>query len=462
MRVLMTGATGLIGKETGKRLVQNGHQLVVLSRDPNRARLQLPFPAEIHAWQEQEPVPAEAIAGIDGIIHLAGEPVADGRWTEQRKERIYNSRVLGTRRIVEAVLQSQTRGKLKVFVLGSAIGFYGSRGDDVIDESAPRGSDFLSGVVNDWENELNLLSEKLPEVRIAKMRTGVVFARSGGALAKMFPVFARGVGGRLGLGQQWMSWIHLNDIARAMIFALETPLASGVFNATAPEPVRNERFTVELARALQRAVFLPVPEAAIRALFGEMSQVVLASQRVLPKRLEESGFRFEYPEFTKAIHEIAEPLREGRHELLAEQWIPKKPDEVFPYFCSETNLEELTPPFLNFHVLGKNTPVITEGTLIDYRLSMHGVPLKWQSRILSWQPSKCFVDEQVAGPYRLWHHTHEFIELGGGTLLRDRVQYKLPLGIFGDLAAGWKVHDDVSKIFSFRRQKIAELFGGRH
>lgn len=172
------------------------------------------------------------------------------------------------------------------------------------------------------------------------------------------------------------------------------------------------------------------------------------------------GFKFEHPEFVKAIRELCEPLQHGQHEFVSEQWVPKKPEEIFPFFSLETNLERLTPPFLSFKVIGKSTPEIREGTLIDYKLSLHGLPVKWRTRIESWQPERFrFVDTQLKGPYRTWHHTHEFLPLAGGTLIRDRVLYKLPLGFFGDVAAGWKVSGDVGQIFDFRRGIIQTLFG---
>ncbi len=461
----MTGATGLIGREVGKRLVEQGHQLVVLSRNPSSARLELPFPAQVFQWDGSEaPPPVEAWAGVDGVVHLAGEPIAEGRWTAERKRRIRDSRVEGTRQLVDSIFASpEICSRMKFFVLGSAIGFYGDRSDEVLDEDSATGEGFLAEVVREWEAQADRLLELRPEaqIRITKIRTGVVFARHGGAIAKMLPVFSRGLGGKLSSGDQWMSWIHLDDIARLFCFAATDSRVSGVINGVAPDAVRNDRLTIELARALHRSVFLPVPRIALRVAFGEMADTLLGSQRVLPRRALELGFEFRYRELTTALNELAEPLREFHHELLAEQWVPMTPEEIFPYFCSEKNLEELTPAFLGFNVLGKSTDLIEQGTEIDYRLSLHGIPLKWRTLIESWRPGVSFVDTQLKGPYRKWHHTHEFIPFAGGTLMRDRVIYKLPLGIIGDLSAGWKVARDVATIFAYRRKKIGEMFAGK-
>lgn len=457
MRVLMTGATGLIGKETGKRLIEAGHSLTVLARDENSSRKQLPFPAKIFKWDIGQPVPHAALKGVEGIIHLAGEPIANGRWTPEQKKKIHDSRVKGTRELVSAVLATNTR--LEVFVLGSATGFYGNSGDTQVDESAPKGKGFLSDVVQDWEAQVEPLEAQ--GIRVAKVRTSVVFSRQGGALDKILPLFERGVGGQLGSGQQWMPWIHIDDISRLFVFALEHENAKGILNGAAPEPIRNERFTKVLAKALGKSVFLPVPEVALKLALGEMSATILDSQRVEPKRTLEVGFEFHYPTLTQAIEEVVTPLRGGQHEIFSEQWLPLKPEELFPFYCDEHNLEELTPPFLKFNVVGKSTAEMEEGTLIDYKLSLHGLPFKWRTRIENWSPGKRFIDTQLSGPYSKWYHVHDFIPFAGGTLVRDRVTYKLPLGFLGDSFAGWKVTNDVKKIFDYRREVIDEKFGQR-
>lgn len=498
MKVLITGATGLIGREVGKLLAAAGHEITVVSRRPALARLQLPFPATVLKWEgEDAPFPVEAVAGQNAIVHLAGEPIAAGRWTEERKRHIRDSRVLGTRRLVEAVRSSpEARHSLRVFVQASAIGIYGDRGDEILTEDAGVGDDFLARVVVDWEKEAeallasdgltgtnpsmnpssgtsvteNLSVGGLANLRLCLVRMGIVLSRHGGALDKMLPVFSKGLGGKLAAGQQWMSWIHIDDAARIFAFCVESEVGDRAprgamprsmpiaINAVAPEPARNERFTIELARALGASVFLPVPETALKAAFGEMSVAVLGSQRVSSARVREMGFEFRHPGLVEALREIGEPLRDGQHEMLQEQWVPRPPDAVFSYFGDEANLERITPPFLGFRVLGKSTPDIRQGTLIDYRLRLHGLPFKWRTRIDEWRPGERFVDVQLKGPYRKWHHTHEFIPFAGGTLLRDRVIYQLPMGVLGDVFAGWKVSRDVESIFAYRREKIGAMF----
>ena len=450
--------------------MEGGHRVVVLSRRPDQARRDLPFPAEVFAWEEAGEPPPSALENIEAVVHLAGEPVAGGRWTAARKARIRDSRVLGTDLLVKSIARSPSaRRSLKTFVMSSAVGFYGDRGDDPVDESSAPGEGFLAEVCVAWEEAGFALAREpgFEGVRIAAVRTGVVLAREGGALPKLLPTFARGMGGKVGSGQQWMSWIHLDDIVGLYLFALESgsgPLSSvsGPLNGVSPHPSRNEGFSLALAKAVGKSLLLPLPEAVVRAALGEMSTVLLTGAKASARKAEGLGYVFRFPDLAPALADLCAPERDGDRQLTSEQWVPRPVDDVFRFFSDAGNLEALTPPFLSFSMdATKNNEAslpMREGTLIDYRLSVHGVPLRWQSRIEEWVPGRRFVDEQTKGPYAKWRHTHEFKALGGGTLLSDRVRYRLPLGGLGSALAGWKVDADVQAIFDFRRQKISELF----
>ena len=456
MRVLLTGATGLIGRELGKALAARGDTLVCLVRDAEGAPRRLPFPATCHAWNHLREVPAEALTGVDAIVHLAGEPVAEKRWTDAQMALIRDTRVLGTQRIVDAV---QAHGaRIKAFVHGSAIGYYGDRADATLHGDSAKGEGYLAELVDDWEGQLRPLADRRPDMRVAIVRTGVVLARHGGALARMLPMFRASAAGRLGSGRQWMSWIHVDDVVRLFVHALDAR-ATGVLEGVAPRPVQNREFTTSLCRSLRVVENVPVPALAIKALYGAMGAVVLDSARIEPHRTLATGFRYRFESIDQALADLLTPLRGGTREKLSEQWVPHAPEAIWPYFCDENNLEALTPDFLEFEVVGKSTPAIGEGTLIDYRLRLSGIPLVWRSRIENWEPARRFVDTQVKGPYAYWHHAHEFVPLAGGTLMRDVVRYRLPLGWLGSVAAGWKVEAQVEKIFAYRAQRIAERFG---
>lgn len=454
MKILITGATGLIGKEIGKKLVKRGHEITVLTRDPQEARGKLPFPATILRWNSfDEELPSIFFDGVDSVIHLAGESIADGRWTKTRKKIIRDSRVLGTRNIVNAIKQSNKT--VKQFISASAIGIYGN-GNDWVDETSPNGKDFLAEVCRDWE--LESLKLKDEGISVVNPRIGIVLSRKGGALEKMIPPFSLGVGGAVGNGSQWMSWIHLEDLTNLFVFLVDNSHLSGAFNAVAPEPVTNKEFSRSLAASFNKKLFIPVPPFVLKAALGEMSSLITDGQKVSSEKIQRAGFKFKYPTAESALNELCSPISMGRKEVFSEIWLPKNCDEVFPFFSDEKNLEKLTPEFLNFKVLNKSTDVITAGTHINYTLKLHWIPMKWRTLIEDWQPGKKFVDRQLIGPYKLWHHTHEFETFAGGTLMRDIVIYELPFGKVGDLVAGSFVKNDVHKIFTYRRKVITEVF----
>jgi hypothetical protein len=255
----------------------------------------------VHAWSpEVEPPPAEALADVTAVFNLAGEPVAGGRWTEERKRRIRDSRVLGTRNLVAGLAAQEHRPK--VLVSASAVGYYGDRGDQIIEESSPPGRDFLADVCREWEQEA-LAAEQLG-IRVVCVRTGLVLAAAGGALAKMLPPFRLGMGGRIGSGEQWMPWIHIDDVVGILLHASQDERVRGAINAVSPTPATNAEFTRELGRALHRPALLSIPRAALRLMFGEMSYVLTASQRTLPTAVERTGYTFEYPDLAPALRAV--------------------------------------------------------------------------------------------------------------------------------------------------------------
>ena len=455
MHVLMTGATGLIGKELGKSLADRGDTLVCLVRNAQEAGRRLPFPAACFEWDHRRAVPAEALIGVEAIIHLAGEPVAEKRWSNEQKDLIRDTRVLGTRQLVQAVLNHHPQ--IKAFVHGSAIGFFGDRADATLDANSAKGAGFLADVVAAWEAELHPLAVGRPDIRVAIVRTGIVLARQGGALARMLPMFRESVAGRLGNGKQWMSWIHIDDIVGLFLHALDSS-AAGVLEGVAPQAVTNREFTKSLCRSLRVLENAPAPSFAIKVLYGEMGGIVLESAKIEPRQTLASGFHYRFESIDLAFADLLTPLQRSTREKVSEQWVPHAPEEIWPYFCDERNLEDLTPEFLKFKVRRKSTREIGEGTLIDYRLKLNGIPMGWQSRIEEWEPARRFVDTQLKGPYSYWRHAHEFIPLANGTLMRDVVHYRLPLGWLGSVVAGWKVESQVDRIFSHRSTKIAERF----
>jgi uncharacterized protein (TIGR01777 family) len=302
MKALVTGATGFVGP----RLLRLLDRPVVLSRDPDRARHAIGHLVDrIIRWDPMQGPPAqEAFQGVDAVIHLAGESVAAGRWTAARKAMIRDSRVIGTRNLVQGIVQAAV--KPRVLVSASAVGYYGDRGEEELTEAASPASDFLAQVCVEWEREA--LAAERAGVRVALARTGIVLGSgSGGALSKMLLPFKLGAGGPLGNGRQWMPWIHVADLARLYLHAAETGSIVGAMNSVAPNPVRNAEFTKVLARQLHRPAFMPAPYFGLRLAFGEFAQVLFASQRVIPKVALDTGFVFQYPELAGALREILAP-----------------------------------------------------------------------------------------------------------------------------------------------------------
>jgi uncharacterized protein (TIGR01777 family) len=452
MKIIITGGTGFIGTPLVRELIAAGHAVTALTRNVDRAVRRLPARCQVRRWDPNGDLDPTVLLGADAVINLAGEGIADARWTPRRKRSIRESRVRVTTAVVRALAQLEIGKRPRVLVSASAIGWYGDCGETVLDEHSPSGDGFLAEVCQAWEEAARHAQEL--DVRTAVVRIGVVLGREGGALGKLLTPFRLGLGGRVGSGRQWMSWIHLEDLVALLRFAVETPRAIGLINGVAPRPVRNAEFTSQLARTLRRPAPFPVPAPALRLLLGEMSSVILSSQRVQPCFAEELGFAFRFPTLGSALRNLCEDLS---HELVAEQWLAHPPEQVFPFFSDPANLERITPAFLRFRVKSVSTAQIGHGTLIDYALRLHGVPLRWQSRIESWKPKRAFVDVQIRGPYNRWHHTHEFEPADGGTVVRDRVRYRLPFGALGDLVAGWMVRRDLEAVFDFRRQRIQEL-----
>jgi len=304
MRVAITGATGVIGAVLSRALRDRGDQVVALTRDRDQAASKLAADVEIHEWTDPKgssPPPA-ALSGADAVIHLLGEPVAQ-RWTGRAKCEIRDSRVLSTRRLVAGLSELPQERRPSSLVSQSATGYYGARGDESVDEREAAGDGFLAEVTRAWEHEA-LAAAELAGVRVAVTRTGVVLSPRGGALAKMLPPFRAGLGGSVAGGRQYVPWIHVLDVARALLRCVDDARISGPVNVTAPNPVPNAELSRTLGRVLGRPAVMPVPAAAPRLLYGEMASIVITGQRVVPARLLQLGHEFTFPMLEPALRDV--------------------------------------------------------------------------------------------------------------------------------------------------------------
>jgi len=301
MKILVTGGTGFVGRPLVRKLVENNHEVVLLSRNPEAAKSALALPLTVFKWDpEASTPPKEAYQGIEGIVHLAGESIAAGRWTEKQKKKILDSRTLSTRNLLKGAVEAGV--KPKVLVMASAIGIYGDRGNDSLSESSPQGIGFLADVCRAWEKESQYPG--LESVRKVNLRIGIVLGKDGGALQKLLPLFKLGGGGPVGNGKQWMSWIHRSDLVEMILYSLTHDSVSGAVNAVAPNPSTNAEFSKALGKACNRPAFMPAPAIALKLAMGEMSELVLASQKVEAKKILDSGFVFTYPKIQEALDEI--------------------------------------------------------------------------------------------------------------------------------------------------------------
>ncbi|MBD1908634.1 TIGR01777 family oxidoreductase [Funiculus sociatus GB2-A5] len=298
MKVAIAGGTGFVGSRLVERLLAEGHQVLILTRNPASVKpapsveVVAYNPKESGAWQQ-------SISGCDAVVNLAGEPIAEKRWTPEHKQEIINSRKIGTQKIVEAI--SKANPKPSVLVSASAIGYYGTSETATFEESSPSGNDFLAQVCQEWEAEAQKVKDT--GTRLVIVRIGIVLAM-GGAIGKMIPPFKMFAGGPIGTGKQWFSWIHRDDLVNLILFALQQREVEGVLNATAPNPVRMNEVSQTLGEVLNRPSWLPVPAFALEVLLGDGAQVVLEGQQVLPKRTITQGFDYQYPSLKQALEEF--------------------------------------------------------------------------------------------------------------------------------------------------------------
>ncbi len=456
MKILVTGGTGLIGQKLLVRLFRDGHDLVLLSRNKKGASKALGLPCQIFECDLTQQVPGpEVFSGVEAVIHLAGESIATAYWSSVQKKKIYDSRVIGTDHLVQGMRQLGIR-RPQLMLSASAIGFYGNRGDEVLTEIASLGKGFLAEVCRDWEAKANLASEA-GVCRVINMRIGIVLASEGGALPKMSPLFSVGLGASLGMGNQWMSWVHIDDVIEAFSFVLKNKTIQGPVNVVAPQPVTNSHFTKILSSVFHKTSVLSAPTRVLKLALGEMSETILSSTRVLPVQLDLIGMQFSYSTLDRALSNIFSDYPNQSFEAL--QFIEKPISTIFQFFQDPKNLEKLTPPWLHFKIISQSSETIQSGTEIIYRIRVHGIDMTWKTLIHDFKPNESFADEQIKGPYSKWYHIHSFESLRMGTLVGDSVSYRLPLGGVGKIFAGRWVKKDIEKIFSFRKAEIIKLFG---
>ncbi len=478
MRIFITGATGFIGRALCLRLIGTGHHVIAWVRDESRASSLLGSDIALASARGGANL-REEIARADAVINLAGEPVFGRRWTPARKRALVESRVNLTREIVQAIAESSKRPS--VLISASAVGYYGDRGDEIVDDDAPAGSDFLAGLCRDWEAAA--LDARAWGVRVFIPRIGIVLGAEGGALASMLLPFRVGAGGPLGSGRQFVPWIHLHDMVEIFVAALENESFSGPMIAAAPNPVANRDLAKVIGKLLHRPSFMPAPAFALKLALGEAAEMLLTGQRVRPRLLGQAGFSWRFPTIENALADILKEIqpriqrigkgtpppsaprssnylghRRARFVLTQTTAIDAPIEDVFDFFSRPQNLGVMTPTELRFQILSAMPDKIMRGLNIDYALQLGPVPLKWRTCIEEWEPPRLFADSQESGPYSSWWHEHHFTADGDRTLMEDRVYYSPPLGPLGAVANALFVAPALRSIFAFRTQAIQFRF----
>lgn len=445
------GGSGFIGSELALALVAAGWRIRLLSRQRLNS-FTISFPCEFICW-DGKLMPEDALVGVEAVINLVGEGVANAPWTPSYRRKLRDSRldsVLALKAALRATRQAP------VVIQASAIGYYGeSRGKEILEETSPSGKGELAELCRDWEEAAKGLSTLTK--RLVILRIGLVLGVFGGAFPKIWDLYASGLGAVLGDGRQWMNWIHVADLVRIISSALEKDAWQGTYNAISPGNVSNRDFHRALVSLSPSRSFAVAPRLLLKLGLGARATLLLSGPQIVSRRLEILNFAFLYPTLPQALA----AMQAGRshpeaHLLVSRQWLPCKLEAVWEFVSAASNLSRVTPPWLNFKLLTASDPSPQKGSIYDYRLAWHGLPLRWRSEICEWLPPKSFVDRQLKGPYRLWRHSHSFRVLADGVLLEDRVEYSLPFFPFGQLAFGL-VHKELVDVFSYRRKAFARI-----
>ena len=473
MKIAMTGATGFIGRKLCLALQRRGHTVVALVRNEVAAASLLGAEATLVPIGE-EPALRRAIGSADAVVNLAGAPIAQP-WTKARRKRIVDSRIGVTRRVVDAI--DAARNKPRVLVSASAVGVYGDRSDTRLSEEATPGKGFAAELCLDWEAEAR--RAEASGVRTVIPRIGVVLGEDGGALPGLSKVIQSRLGAILGSGDQYVPIIHVEDLVRLLVTAIEDPRYEGIFNATAPEPATHRQLMNALADRLGRGrPRLRVPAAIVRTLGGEATSIVLASQRAVPTRALQLGFEFDHPDLEACMAGLLDDrgLELGpadmlpswdylagetpRYRLRAISVVDAPRDEVCEFFARPENLGVMTPRSMQFEILDSTDARTRTGSEFRYRIRLHGVPMPWKTRIETFEAPERFVDVQLTGPYRHWLHEHRFEALPDSrTRVTDTVWYVPRFGIFGRIAHALFVRADLRRVFGFRARAMALRFG---
>lgn len=469
MNILILGGTGFIGRPTIAKLQGRGDQVHCLVRDLDKARgllgegivlldLDLPL-GELR----------KEIEFADVIINLAGEPLAGVRWNKGKKKRFHQSRIGLNELITENIAYCDNPPDL--FISASAVGIYGDRGDELLTEDSLLDTGDISKLCIDWEN--SAIKAKEYGVRVCTLRFGIILGREGGVLKQVMPSFELGIGSYVGDSEQSVPWIHILDVIRAIEFCIDTNI-EGNINVVAPEASTSKKFANILGDITNTKIILHIPFAILRLIFASGAKILTNSLNVVPEKLLENNFKFQYKSLREALIEevdsqsvqvsrtsrvIDHLSNQGQYELSTTVELNSSAEETFNFFASPLNLGLTTPAWLGFKII-EMPDTLNKGSKILYKIKLGPIYIKWCTLIAEWEPSHLFVDFQFQGPYSLWWHEHRVKTLSkNSSIIEDNVTYKVPFGIFGRIAHYFFIRKTLNRIFNYRRFIMKLRFG---
>ncbi|MBG7609267.1 MAG: TIGR01777 family protein [Anaerolineae bacterium] len=428
MRVLITGGSGLIGRALTENLVLDNHEVIIVSRTPETI-MNLPSGVTAIGWDKKTLV--KHMENVNAAVNLAGASIAGEsplkmRWSPKRKHRILQSRVDAGNKLSEAI--KTVNKKPEVLIQSSAVGYYGPLSDELVDENFPSGNDFLADVCQQWEDSTQPV-ESLG-IRRPIVRTGLVFSSQGGIFPLLKLPFSLYVGGPLGNGKQYLSWIHIDDVVQAIRFLIDNQTAQGIFNLSSPNPVTNKDFGAILGKAMKRPSLFPVPSFAMKAALGETATLSLDGQRVMPKRLLETGYNFKYSTLEGSFVSLLNPILNFKHEFQVNATL----QQVVDFHRDTIVLKKLTPfPII---VQFRQVEPVGEGTQALFTLWFGPIPVTWHANHHDFNLPNSFFDTQVEGPFNLWVHQHSFNKIDDKmTEVVDDIDVQFGTGLFSGLVS---------------------------
>lgn len=454
MRILITGATGLVGRHLCKALLEAGHSLTVVTRCQKKYDELVGLPAFILEHDlNQGVISSSVLEAIEVIIHLAGENIGGSKWTKNFKQKLHNSRVLTTQNLLDSFKPLKQK-VLSTVISASGIDIYPPSDQEYHEETPTTNKSFLSHLCQEWEKSAIERAKHL-NIRSIQARFGLVLSRDSKVLEEMEPFARKGLLGRISGKDFWMSWIYIEDLIRALIFCIENTQIQGPINCTSPHPCLHSDFIRTLNQSFGKKDFLPAPKTLLSLFKGDLIHSVTKSHKVIPRQLESMGFSFHFKDIASTLTSMYQDFQATlRYEGWL--WFPQSIEKVFEFCTFLENVKKISPPWIKFQLNKENPLKITKDTEFGYTFCIHRLTIKTKAKIVAYKKPYFFADENIKGGFfHKWHHKHYFKTLAGGTLVTDQISYQLPKGL--NLLGSFWAKSDIKKIFDYRHQKMADF-----